>query len=193
MPHRACVSNRRISFAVKLHYVAHAPRRVYEVDSAPSVLPNQTDVYVVVKGVLNLVAFVFKELLGRISNLLDGQRLVLAKKDTHARRRGLKWRWGVGGYLRVGARHSRGTESKQNCKQSGAHHVCSSEAEVVELRHLAQADRLINDGEQRLLTMRDAIARSIALRTNTDEVSVTLTDADDRRQPALLLSAELHR
>jgi hypothetical protein len=97
--HRACVSNRRISFGVEPHRVEHAPRQVLEDDSATGVLPKHTDVYDAMKGVLDLVTLAFKELLGRNSNLLDGQSFLLAKKDTHVRRRDLSWRWGIRGHL----------------------------------------------------------------------------------------------
>ena len=45
---------------------------------------------------------------------------------------------------------------------------------AMELRHLAQADRHILEGERRLLALEGAIARAAVLRMNTDEANVTL-------------------
>jgi hypothetical protein len=44
----------------------------------------------------------------------------------------------------------------------------------MELRHLAQADRHISEGERRVLAMEIAVARSVVLKMNADQARVLL-------------------
>ena len=44
----------------------------------------------------------------------------------------------------------------------------------MELRHLAQADRHISEGERRVVTMERAIARAVVLKMNVDQARVSL-------------------